>query len=450
MFMSSKPNVIWIVSDQHRAQALGISGDPNVFTPNIDRLSSTGVNFTHAVAGFPLCCPFRGSMLTGLYPHKCVPGHEYKLDPKQKTVANVFNDNGYDTCYIGKWHLDGFKERTGRAAYHIVPPDSRGGFKHWTGFENNNSQWDSYVHGGEGDNAFHYRLDGYETDALTDLMIDYINEKGSVLQTDSEPFFAVLSVQPPHDPYVAPEEYMKRHNPGTVSLRPNVPDVASVMPRARRDLAGYYAMIENLDHNIGRIITALTQNGLLFDTHIMFFSDHGDMHGSHGHFRKTAPFEEAIRIPFIISGEKPMSYEGRGCRMVPDVPVNHVDIAPTTLGLCGIAKPQWMEGVDYSTYRLPKNAKPEEPDSAYLQSVVPTGHGYSIDKPWRGIVTKDGYKYACFENMPWLMFNLKDDPYEFVNLAHNIAYHHKLVELNNKLKQWVEKTGDSFAVPDII
>lgn len=448
--MSQRPNVIWIFSDQHRAQALGINGDPNVYTPNIDRLASTGVNFMNAVSGFPLCCPFRGSMLTGIYPHKCVPGHEHQLSPSQKTIAHVFNDAGYDTCYIGKWHLDGFKERSGRAAHHIIPPERRGGFKKWVGFENNNSQWDCFVHGGEGDNAFHYRLDGYETDALTDMMIDYLEKRGQAKKEGvDEPFFAVLSVQPPHDPYVAPEEYMKKHNPGSIILRENVPKIKHIEEHARRDLAGYYAMIENLDHNVGRIISTLEKNDLMFDTHIIFFSDHGDMHGSLGQFKKTSPFEEAIRVPFIISGEKPMHYDGRGCGNIPGVPVNHVDIAPTTLGLCGIDIPDWMEGTDYSGYRIRRKEMHEMPDSAYLQSVIPTGHGDSIDKPWRGVVTTDGWKYVCFDNMPWLLHDLNTDPFEQVNLAHNTKYRKKLIEMNGKVRQWIEKTGDSFKLPDI-
>ena len=159
------PNVIWIFGDQHRAQALGCMGDPNVHTPNIDRLAAEGLTFTHAVSGFPLCCPFRGSLLTGRYPHHCVPGHEYQMPPEQPTVATVFNEAGYRTSYFGKWHLDGFHESDGRAALHIVPPERRGGFDDWVGYENNNSQWDCWVHGGEGDDAFHYRLPGYETDA---------------------------------------------------------------------------------------------------------------------------------------------------------------------------------------------------------------------------------------------------------------------------------------------
>jgi hypothetical protein len=106
-----------------------------------------------------------------------------------------------------------------------------------------------------------------------------------------------------------------------------------------------------------------------------------------------------------------------------------------------------MEGTDYSSHRLPNNAKDQEPDSAYLQSVIPTGHGDSVDKPWRGIVTKDGWKYVCFEGIEWLMFNLNEDPYEQVNLAHNSLFAKKRKELNDRLLQWIEQTGDTFKLP---
>ncbi len=444
--MSKKPNVLWIISDQHRGQALGINGDPNVFTPNLDRLATTGINLTSAVGGFPLCCAFRGSMLTSVYPQNCVPGHEFQMPTDMPTIADVFNENGYDTCYIGKWHLDGFHEYTGeRASYHIVPPERRGRFKHWTGYENNNSQWDCWVHGGEGNDSFHYRLPGYETDCLTDLMIDYINVKG-----EDEPFFGVLSVQPPHNPYVAPEEFMARHNPGNVILRENVPNIPRIEKEARKNLAGYYAMIENLDYNIGRIIKTLEEKDMLFNTHIVFFSDHGDMHGSHGQYHKTSPYEESIKIPFIISGEKPMQYEKRACGDIPNVPINHVDIAPTSLGLCGIECPSWMQGTDYSYLRIKTNKKPVNvPQSGFIQSVVPTGHGHSVDKPWRGVVTTDGYKYVCLENTPWLMFDLNEDPYELANMAHNTVYRDKLIELNNMVKEWCKKVDDDFVVPEV-
>jgi arylsulfatase A-like enzyme len=446
-----RPNVIWIFGDQHRAQATGYMGDPNAHTPNLDRLAAEGLTFTAAVSGFPLCCPFRGSLLTGRYPHHCVPGHEEQLPPGQPTLATVFNEAGYHTAYFGKWHLDGFKEREGRAGLHIVPPERRGDFAEWVGYENNNSQWDCWVHGGAGDTAFQYRLPGYETDALTDLLIDYLDQRSEeqfeAQYTDlvARPFFAVLSVQPPHDPYVAPAEWMARHTPGAVMLRPNVPAVPRVVEQARSELAGYYAQIENLDWNLGRIREALARNDLTQNTHIIFFSDHGDMHGSHGQFRKTAPWEEAIRIPFIIGGHTPRYVNKDGS--VP-APLNHVDIAPTTLGLCGIDTPAWMEGTDYSGYRIRGREVAHEPDSAYLQLVIPTMHGDSVDRPWRGIVTRDGWKYVVLEGQPWLMFNLNEDPYEQVNLAHNTAFSRERRALHARLAQWVAETGDAFVLTD--
>jgi arylsulfatase A-like enzyme len=207
-------------------------------------------------------------------------------------------------------------------------------------------------------------------------------------------------------------------------------------------------MVENLDFNLGRVIHTLHEEGLYFDTHLLFFSDHGDMLGSHGQFRKTNPFEESIRIPFFISGGQP-AYEGRITGRWP-VLLNAPDIAPTTLGLCGIRAPEWMEGRDLSAVRLrpPGSPAPSLPDSAYLQCVIPTGHGDSINKPYRGIVTSDGWKYVCFEGVSWLMFQLNEDPYEQVNLAHNNRFRAERRKLIARLKQWVADTGDKFAVPD--
>ncbi len=440
----TRPNVIWVFGDQFRSQALASNGDPNARTPNLDRASVDGVTFTSNVSGFPLCCPFRGSLLTSRYPNVCVPGHEYPLPEGQKTIADVFNSNGYDTAYFGKWHLGGWHERDGRAAFFITDPSRRGGFKHWTGYENNNSQWDCWVHGGESKNAFHYRLPGYETDELTNLLIGYIENRAN--SKDGQPFFAALSVQPPHDPYVAPANFMERYNPEKIELRPNVAHIDAMRRQVRRDLAGYYAMIENLDWNYGRVMATLKKIGLLENTHVFFFADHGDMHGSHGMYRKTNPYEESIRTPMILSGGQPR-YNGWKVGRLP-VLANHVDIAPTTLGLCHIAKPDWMMGADLSYHRIGKAPTASDPDSAYLQNVVPTGHPDSINTPYRGLVTKDGWKYLCFENRSWLMFNLNDDPYEEADLAQNNLYRAERKKMISRLKQWVGDTGDRFATPE--
>ena len=432
-----RKNVIWFISDQHRGQAMGIHGDPNVSTPNMDWLARTGCDFEMAYSGMPLCSPFRGSMLTSRYPHHCVPGHEYPLDPKLPTVASVFREHGYETLYLGKWHLDGFHESEGRAAFHLIPKERRGGFEKWLGYENNNSPWDSYVHGDMGEGEVMKKLEGYETDALTALLLQYLDE-------DRErPFFAVISVQPPHDPFIAPPEFMGGRSRGSVEFRQNVPSLQKVRDRAAEDLAGYYGMIENVDWNLGRVIGKLRDRKLLEQTHVMYFSDHGDMMGSHGQFRKMTPYEEAVRIPFLIGGEIPMDYGTRGCKAVKRVMINHVDIAPTTLGLCGIEKPVWMEGFDYSFCRLNRSEKHDEiPDSVYLQSVAPNGGPDSVDQPWRGIVTMDGWKYVRFHGMPWLLYHLTEDPLEEVNLAHNGEFREKRLELEARLREWEEKTGD--------
>jgi arylsulfatase A-like enzyme len=238
---------------------------------------------------------------------------------------------------------------------------------------------------------------------------------------------------------------MARHTPGKVSLRPNVPPIARIQDETRRDLAGYYAQIENLDWNVGRILEALEESGLRHNTHILFFSDHGDLHGSHGQFKKLAPWEEAIRVPFIIGGHVPQ-YENQS-GFVP-LPINHVDIAPTSLGLCGIAAPDWMQGCDYSGQRVRGKSPVNEPDSAYLQAVVPTGHSDSIDRPWRGIVTRDGWKYVVLEGQPYQLFNLNEDPYELANHAFNTSYRAVRRRLQERLAAWVNDTGDQFSLPE--
>jgi arylsulfatase A-like enzyme len=239
---------------------------------------------------------------------------------------------------------------------------------------------------------------------------------------------------------------MARHTPGQVVLRPNVPDVPRVVEQAQRELAGYYAMIENLDWNVGRIRHTLAEVGLAHDTHILFFSDHGDMHGSHGQFRKIAPWQESLRIPFIVGGHVPRYVNRQG--RVP-IPINHVDVAPTTLGLCGIDPPDWMQGTDYSGHRVRNRPAVSEPDSAYLQSVIPPRHPNSVDRPWRGIATRDGWKYVVLEGQPWLLFNLNEDPYEQVNLAHNAKFAVPRRRLQDRLAAWINDTGDRFDLPEL-
>ncbi len=439
--MGGQKNMIWFVVDQMRGQATGVGGDPNVFTPNLDNMAIAGTNFPGAVSGYPLCCPFRGSMMTGRYAHNhSVKHHEDRLDPGFRTVTDVYNASGYETIYLGKWHLAGIREHhDGRSALKTVAKDDRGRFGTWLGYDNNNSQWDCWLHGHEGgEEVAHFRLPGYETDCLTDMAIERIGRRAD----GDRPFFMVVSVQPPHSPTMAPPQY-RRYQARQLELRPNVP--AGLEDRARFEHSGYYAQIENIDANLGRLVEALRGQEMLDDTHIMFFSDHGDQLGSQGRFGKCVPFEESVRIPFIIGGAAPRRYDGWKSGNAPSL-INVVDIAPTALGLCGIDVPDRMEGFDYSHRRTGRNFEERcrmEPDSAYLELIGDRESGYA----WRCVVTRDGWKYACVENGDWLMFNLNDDPFERTNLAFHTGYRGRQRELNGLMREWARETGDDFPFP---
>ncbi len=201
------------------------------------------------------------------------------------------------------------------------------------------------------------------------------------------------------------------------------------------------------------------------DTYVIFFSDHGEMGGSHGQFDKRAPYEESIRVPFIV-------HRGGGCQMntaVSDAVINHVDIAPTSLGLCGIPVPETMVGYDYSAQCL-SSAAPEyagpprraaEPHSAYLQQIPPRPFAVGADGaapasfldcvnlPWRGVVTRDGWKYACTPGSDWLLFNLAEDPFEQANQVFNERYRTQKEHCHRLLGEWIAATGDFFPLPDI-
>ncbi len=446
-----RPNVIWFFGDQLRAQALGYRGDPNVRTPNIDNLAREGMRFDAAVAGAPWCCPFRAALLTGLYPHQCgVIRTPQALDPAIPTIAASFRAAGYHTAYVGKWHLDG-----SNAVEHYVPSERRGGFDYWIGYENNNNQHEAYVHGGGDEKP--RRLPSYETDALTDLLIEHLTQHTSGRSADGDypPFFAVLSVQPPHNPYVPPTNPSyapSGRRPASIVFRPNVPHVRWVREQAALDLDGYYGMIENLDWNLGRLRDALRRLNVDRETWLIFFSDHGDMLGSHGQWHKSSPWEESIRIPFIVargSGGR----RGRTGRC--DAVLNHVDIAPTTLGLCGIPAPRTMVGYDYSRYCLRPDASgappapnaAAEPDSAFLQQIPRKFHAHTVNKSWRGVVMRDGWKYVAMPGQDWLLHHTAEDPYEMANLVHDSVFREQRRRCWRRLRQWIEETGDDFPLP---
>ncbi|SHJ06062.1 sulfatase family protein [Pseudozobellia thermophila] len=424
----ARPNVLVVLTDQWRAQATGYAGDPNISTPHLDRLAAESVNFKNAVSGMPVCSPFRASLLTGQRPlTHGVFMNDVQLDTNAVTLAKVFNKAGYDTGYIGKWHLDGH----GRLQ-NVAPGKRRQGFQFWKGNECTHNYNHSVYY--DNDDPERKIWEGYDTFGQTDAAIEYISER----KPSKNPFMIILSYGTPHAPYhTAPEEYRRRFDPEKIQLRDNVPD--SLKARARKDLAGYYAHIAAIDDMIGKIIANLKESGQYENTLILFTSDHGDLLGSHGAYKKQQPYEEAARVPmlFRIPESLKIAPGERNALM------NSEDLMPTLLGLCDIAIPNTVEGINYRPYM---EGKEEIGDATLLTCVQPFGQWNKVQhggREYRALKTRQ-YTYARDLEGPWLLFDNQKDPYQLNNLVGNEAYADLQEELDRQLTARLKETGDEF------
>ena len=418
---SGRPNLVYIFADQWRAQALGYSGDPNARTPHLDALARESVNFTNAVSCCPVCSPYRACLMTGRYPLTTgVFVNDVYLNDDAVSIAQAFNTAGYDTGYIGKWHLDGH----GRGSF--IPQEHRQGFRFWRVQECTHKYNDSYYYG---DENFRLRWDGYDAIAQTREARKYIRE-----HSGGSPFALFLSWGPPHDPYqTAPERYRRRYNKDNIALRPNVPE--EHREKAETDLAGYYAHIAALDDCIGDIIHTLDDCGIAGNTVLVFTSDHGDMLGSQRYFRKQKPWDESIKVPFLL---KFPALNGSAGRVI-EMPINSPDIMPTLLGLCGIDIPATVEGYDFSNV-LRGSEKPW--DYAALLMIPWTFAKYRLAE-FRGIRTEQ-YTYIKKHDGPWLLYDNREDRYQLNNLCGR-PEHAKLKEtLESTLQHRLKETGDEF------
>ncbi len=266
--------MVFVFADQWRAQATGYAGDPNVRTPNLDRLAGRSVNFTNAVSCCPVCSPYRASLLTGQYPlTHGVFLNDVPLRNEATSIAEVYHRAGYQTAYIGKWHLDG----NHRSAF--IPRERRQGFEFWKVLGCTHAYNNSFYYG---DEDVKLKWEGYDSIAQTREAQQYIRDHAG-----GSPFLLVLSWGPPHDPYeTAPQKYRDLVKPENITLRPNVPEQDK--DKARQAAAGYYAHIAALDDCVGDLLETLRETGIERDTIFVFTSDHGDMLYSHGCTRTSS------------------------------------------------------------------------------------------------------------------------------------------------------------------
>jgi arylsulfatase A-like enzyme len=404
--MAGQPNILWIVTTQWRAMATGYAGDANARTPWLDGLASEAVNYTQAVTPHPLGPQARAALLTGkLCPENGVSGYwdalpiydakknppGGRVPPQGRTVAHALKDRGYATAWFGKWHL---AERDRSAPFvgevhakQIVPPERRGGFELWEGFESGFLLNDPWLHGTRLPQPKHFK--GYQAEVLVDRAAAWSREQGA----GSRPYFCVVSLESPHPPYHAPAPHVAEVKPGELKLRGNVPAGGPVEMQAREEMAGYYAHIEATDRAIGKLMTEVD----LTETIVVFTSVHGDMHGSHGLFRKAWPYEESIRVPLLIRRE-----QGAGSRET-----NKKDESPVSLVDLPHMAVAWAEGREWHSKR--GSARISMPSATEIAQQCPVA--------WRGFRSAKHKLVLNADGTPWLYFDLERDPLEMKNLA---------------------------------
>lgn len=423
--MPRHPNLLFVFPDQMRAHATGYAGDPNVRTPHLDRFAGESLCCENAISNVPVCCPYRASLLTGQYAHThgmLVNDQQIRGNPVY--VAEAFKAAGYDTAYIGKWHVDG----QGRTAF--IPRERRKGFDYWRVLECTHDYNHSLYYGDTPERRF---WEGYDAIAQTRDAQRYLEER-----RPERPFCLFLSWGPPHNPYeTAPEEYRRLYHPEELRLRPNVPEQAQA--QARRELAGYYAHMTALDQCFGDLLQTLDRLKMAEDTVVVFTSDHGDMLGSHAAWRKQWPYEESIHVPLLI--RQPGKLTARHTQRMIGTP----DLMPTLLGLCGLPAPETVEGTDHSrALREGDDGRPE--DAVPIACYVPfhewnARHG---GREYRGLRTRRHTYVRSLWGGPWLFFDNREDPYQMRNLAADPEFRPAMEDLDGRLTVALQRIGDDF------
>ena len=289
--MTSQPNVIVFFTDQQRWDTTGVHGNPLDLTPNFDRLARAGTDVHYSITCQPVCGPARACLQTGLYATEtgCYR-NGIPLPPDSRTLAHYFSEAGYDTAYIGKWHL------APMSAHGPVSAEQRGGYDYWLAsnlLEFTSDAYDLIMYDKAGEAR---KLPGYRVDAQTDAMIRYINAH------QDSPFFLFSSFIEPHhqnhrDDYPPPVGYLERYR-----ARWMPPDLAALGGSAHQQMAGYLGMIKRLDEALGRLVDALISLDMLDDTIILFTSDHGCHFKTRNAEYKRSCHDASVRVPTMFHG----------------------------------------------------------------------------------------------------------------------------------------------------
>ena len=432
----SKPNILFLFTDDHRFSSVSALGIEKIKTPGIDKLAERGMVFsnTHIMGSLSgaVCMPSRAMLMTGKYLfHLNRDGAV--LPETDKTLPETLKNNGYNTFGTGKWH-------NGRESF--ARSFSHGGKIFFGGMSDHlKVPVNDFDPTGEYSKKEQYIEKKFSSELFADATINFIEG-----YSDDKPFFAFVSFTAPHDPRMAPKDYLDLYPNDEMELpenyKPKHPfdngeiiirdELLAPFPRTeeviRQEIAGYYAMVSHVDNQINKIITALEASGKAENTIIIFAGDNGLAVGQHGLIGKQNLYEHSVRVPLIFSGLgiRPGTSESL-CYLS--------DIYPTICELAGINIPESVE-----TKSLKKYMESEKVQGDAYESVF-----FAYKNFQRGVKTKDGWKlisYLVNGKKKTQLFNVLDDPWELKNLASDPKYANKIVELEKDMTRWIQRSGD--------
>jgi arylsulfatase A-like enzyme len=403
-----RPNVIVFFTDQQRWDTVGAAGCPLGLTPNLDLMARRGTMFETACTTNPVCAPARAAMQTGMFPTNTgVFRNNVPLPTDAPTLGRLFGSAGYQTAYIGKWHL---------GTAEPVPPEEQAGYDYWLAsnlLEFTSDAYRTVVHDSAGEPVF---LPGYRPDALTDAAIRYVARASA----NDRPFLLFLSLIEPHhqnehDDYPAPEVYRDAY---TGAWLP--PDLATLPGTAHQHSGGYYGQIKRVDECLGRLRDALVSLDLTDDTLLLYTSDHGSHFKTRNSEYKRSPHDGSIRVPLVVEGP---GYRG-GSRIT--TPVSTVDVVPTLLDAAGITLPDHLDGVPLR----------ESGRDAVLIQVSESEVGRALrTQRWKYYVHAPdaGDVPAAKTYSERALYDLDADPYELDNLIDSVGHQEVAAELRERL-----------------
>lgn len=438
----NRPNIIFYFSDQQRWDTLGCYGQKLDVTPNLDRLAAEGVLFENAFTCQPVCGPARACLQTGRYATQVGCHTNARALPfgKIKTLAQYFNDAGYDTAYVGKWHLasDAYKGENFETC--AIPQERRGGYKdYWMAsdvLEFTSHGYNGYVYNGANEKV---EFTGYRADCINNYAIDYVRNYDK-----DHPFFLFISQIEPHHQndhrrFEGPDGSYARFSgfetPGDLEDCHGKGDWEKNYP-------DYLGCCHSLDANVGRLVDTLKEKGMWDNTILFYTSDHGSHFRTRNSEYKRSCHEASIHIPLIAIG--PGFEGGKREKHV----VSLIDLPTTLLDCAGIARPEGFCGRSLRT--LMRGDVPAWDDTAFLQiSEAQVGRAIRTPK-WKYSVRAEGNGWdtagadAYYEEF---LYDLEADPFEKNNLAADPGYAEVRSQLAKQLCVKMAEAGEE--VPEI-